>query len=299
MPFHRRSANEPAFLSRLRYALAQCRERFGSADVLSAVLNAGRFIEMSEAEQKRFLAQMVEARKMDIPDEIGDALRAPNEEAPRFASVGDVEAAYRRFYELRTEANRSLKALGQMEKPDTPSDLPTVQEVKGKLEDLRQQRERLVAEKADAAASWENAQERLIQVRAEIEEVSSEILSPCQEQALLQLESQRSHAEKLRQELTGLIAEQKAIETSLAALQGLKGKCPACRRPISEELKTKEMEALRERFADLEGLIQGAKEELNEYAEIGSVASRLEGHRNPRGLLRRRSRRGTARRSRS
>src|SRR5437016_5791208 len=229
-------------------AEASLEKRFGSADVLSFVLHAGRFTEMSEAEQKRFLAQMVEARKMDIPDEIGDALRAPNEEAPRFASVGDVEAAYRRFYELRTEANRSLKALGQMEKPDTPSDLPTVQEVKGKLEDLRQQRERLVAEKADAAASWENAQERLIQVRAEIEEVSSEILSPCKEQALIQLESQRSHAEKLRQELTGLIAEQKAIETSLAALQGLKGKCPACRRPISEELKTKDMEALSERL---------------------------------------------------
>src|SRR6266700_2361847 len=59
-------------------AEASVEKRFGSADVLSAVLNAGCFIEMSEAEQKRFLAQLVEAGKIGIPDEIGDALRALN-----------------------------------------------------------------------------------------------------------------------------------------------------------------------------------------------------------------------------
>jgi DNA repair exonuclease SbcCD ATPase subunit len=39
------------------------------------------------------------------------------------------------------------------------------------------------------------------------------------------------------------------------------------------------METLRERLADLEGLIQGTREELNEYAEIEVATARLEGHR--------------------
>ena len=39
------------------------------------------------------------------------------------------------------------------------------------------------------------------------------------------------------------------------------------------------MEALRERLAELEGLIQGTREELSEYAEIEVATSRLEGHR--------------------
>ncbi len=260
-------------------AEASLEKRFGSTDVLSAVLNANRFVEMSEAEQKRFLAQVVDAGKVAIPDEISDALRAINEELPRLASVGDVEAAHRRLYELRTEASRTLKVMGQMEKPDVPSDLPSAQEVKKKLEDLRQQKERLITQKAEADASWESAQARLKQLQAEIEEVSPETLSPSQEQELVQLESQRNHAEKLRQELTDLIAEQKAVEMSLAAAQGLKGKCPTCRQPISEELKIKEMGALRDRLADLEELIQGTKEELSEYAEIGAAASRLEEHR--------------------
>jgi len=253
--------------------------RFGSADVLSAVLNAGRFIEMSEAEQKRLLAQVVDAGKVDISEEISDVLRALNEEQPTLASVGDVEAACRRFYDSRTEASRTLKALGQMEKPDTPSDLPSVQEVMKKLEDLRQQKERLVAQKAEVDTSWESAQTRLKQLKMEIEEVSLEILDQSQEQELLQLEFQRGHAEKLRLELTDLIAEQKTVETSLAAMEGLKGKCPACGQPISEQVKAVEMNSLRERLADLEGLIQGTKEELSEYGGIDVATSRLEGHR--------------------
>ena len=260
-------------------AEASLEKRFGSSDVLSAVLNAGRFIEMSEAEQKRLLAQVVDAGKVDIPEEIGTALRAMNEEQPRLTCVADIEAAHRRFYDLRTDASRTFKALGQMVKPDIPSDLPSVQDVKKKLEELRQQKEQLVTHRAEAVATWEGAQTRLKQVQAEIEEISSEILSPSQEQELLQLESQRDHAEKLRQELTDLIAEQKAVETSLAAAEGLKGKCPTCGQPISEEVKTTATEALRERLADLEGLIQGTREELNEYTGIEVATSRLEGHR--------------------
>ena len=254
-------------------------KRFGSADVLSAVLNADRFISMSEAEQKKFLAEVVDAGRIEIPEQIRETLRAVNEEPPRLASVGDVEAAHSRFYELRTEATRALRALGQMEKPDIPSDLPSVQEVQKKLGELRQQKESLVAQKAEADACWQNAQARLKQVRAEIEEVSSEILSASQEQELLHLESQRGQAEKLRQEMANLIAEQKTVENRLAIAQRLKGKCPSCGQSISEAVKTREVQALREQLADLEGLIQGTREELNECADIEVATSRLKGHR--------------------
>src|SRR6266849_2980184 len=260
-------------------AEASLEKRLGSADVLSAVLNAGRFLEMSEAEQNRLLAQVVDAGKVDIPEDIGNALRAMNEEQPRLTFVADIEAAHRRFYDLRAEASRTLKTQGQVEKPDIPSDLPSVQEIKKKLEDLRQQKERLVVQKAEADTSLESAQARLKQLQNEIAELSPEILEPSQEQELLQLESQRGHAEKLRLEFTDVIAEQKTVETSLAAVEGLKGKCPTCGQAISEEVKTAEMEALRERLADLEGLLQGAREEFSEYAEVGTTVQRLEGHR--------------------
>ena len=254
-------------------------KRFGSAEVLSAVVNAGRFLEMSESEQKRLLAQVVEVATVDLPREIVEAMSAINEERPKLASVGDIETAHGRFYDLRTEAGRTLKALGQMEKPDIPADLPNTQEVKKKLDELRLQKERLIAQKAGEAASCESAQARLKQVQSEIDGLLAEILAPNEEQALRELASQQGQSETLRQELSNLVAEQKAVETSLAALQELKGRCPRCRQPISEEAKNREMEALRDRLADLDATIQGAKEELNEYAELATAISRLEQHR--------------------
>ena len=261
-------------------AQAALEKRAGPCDVLSAVLNADRFVAMPEAEQKKLLEQVVAAGRIEIPEQILETLRAVNEEPPRLASVSDVEAAHMRFYDLRTEASRALKALGEMEKPDIPSDFPSVQEVQKKLGELRQQKESLVAQKAEADACWRNAQARLKQLQGEIEEVSSEILSASQEQELLQLESQRGHADKLRQELANLIAEQKSVENRLAVTRDLKGKCPSCGQSISEAVKTRGAETLRERLADLEGLIQGTREELNECAGIGEAKSRLEGHRN-------------------
>ena len=254
-------------------------KRFGPTDVLSAVLNAGRFIEVSESEQKRLLAQVVEAGRVDLPGEIVEAIKAINEEPPKLASVGDIEAAYKRFYDLRTEAGRALKGLGKMEKPDIPAELPNVQDVKKKLEELRLQKESLIAQKAGEVASRESAQARLKRIRAEIEEVAAEILTPSQEQELSQLASQQAQTDTLRQELANLVAEQNGAETSLAALQELKGRCPRCRQPISEEAKNKEMRALRDRLADLDAMIQGSKEELKECAEVATAFSRLEQHR--------------------
>lgn len=254
-------------------------KQFGSEDVLSAVLNADRFVEMPEAEQQKFLAQLVEAGKIEIPKEIADALLFINEQPLRLQSVADVEAAHKRFYDLRTETNRALKALGHMEKPDLPSDVPTVQEVRKKIEDLRQRKERLVAHKAEADAGWQNARDRLKQVQTEIEEVSANTLSPCEEQELVRCESQRSRAEQLRHELAELTANQKIVQKTLAIIQGLNDKCPTCGQPISVAAKAKEAETLRERVADLEGLIQGAREELNEFGDLETARSRLEAHR--------------------
>src|SRR5260370_11886760 len=111
-------------------------KRFGSGDVLSAVLNAGRLIEMSEAEQKKLFAQVVDAGKVDIPDEISDALRSINEEPPRLATVAEVEVAYRRFFDLRADGSRNLKKIGQNQRPDIPFGPPPLPEEKEKPEEF-------------------------------------------------------------------------------------------------------------------------------------------------------------------
>jgi len=260
-------------------AQAHIEKRFAPSDVLSAVLNAGRFIEMPEAEQKKLLARVLDAGRIEIPDEVSDMLRAINEAKPNLASMADVEAAHKRFHELRTKAGRALKAIGQMEKPETPEDSPSSQEVKKRLDDLRLQKERIIAQSAEATTAWEAMQTRLRQVQAEMAEISAEILAPEEEQRFVEVASKRADAEKLRQELADLTAKQKAIETSIAEVEGLGSKCPRCRQPVSKEAQRKELDALRKNLADVEDLLQGAKEEVSEYAGIEEAQVRLERHR--------------------
>lgn len=87
----------------------------GSSDVLSAVLNADRFVEMPEAEQQRFLAQLVEAGKIEIPKDIADCLLAISEEPPILASVADVEAAYTATGASRSNCERQAGVWAKIE----------------------------------------------------------------------------------------------------------------------------------------------------------------------------------------
>jgi DNA repair exonuclease SbcCD ATPase subunit len=257
-------------------------KQFGPADVLSAALNADRFVGMSEGEQQRFLAQSIEAGKVDIPTEICDVLRALNERVSKLANVDDVESAHKRFYDLRTEASRTLKALDHMEKPELPADLPDVHQVRQKLEELRQQKERLIAQKLEADVCWQNAQPRSTHVQSGIEEAPFNVLGPSQGGEPLHREPHQDPAEKLRQELADLSAQQKMVETSLAAVERSGASCPTCGQPITEEARALRMESLCERRVELDGLIQGTNEELSEYAGI-DVTPSLEERRNAAG----------------
>jgi len=160
--------------------------RFGSADVLSAVLNAGRFIEMSEAEQKRLLAQVVDAGKVDISEEISDVLRALNEEQPTLASVGTLRPPAEGSM-TRVRRRVALSRHWGKWRSRYPIGRSVCAEVMKKLEDLRQQKERLVAQKAEVDTSWESAQTRLKQLKMEIEEVSLEILDEAKSKSCFSL----------------------------------------------------------------------------------------------------------------
>jgi hypothetical protein len=252
-------------------------KQFGPADVLSAALNADRFVGMSEGEQQRFLAQSIAAGEVDIPTEIYDVLRALNEETPKLASVDDVKAAHKRFHGLRAEASRALKALDHMEKPEIPVDLPNVQQVQQNLEELRQQKERLIARKLEADVCWQNAHARSTHVQSGIEEAPFNVLGPSQGRGPLQRELHQDPAEKLRQELADLSAEQKMVETSLAAMERSSANCPTCGQSITEEARALRRESLSERRAELDRLVQGANEKLSEYARIDVTLSLEEG----------------------
>jgi DNA repair exonuclease SbcCD ATPase subunit len=148
--------------------------------------------------------------------------------------------------------------------------------VQSKLEDLRQQKRRLITRKAEAGASWQNSQARLKHVQAEIEGVPADILSCSEERDLLERESEPTSAQELRQELTELIAEQRIIEKALGATKRLKDKCPTCGQAVSPGIKAKESEKQSGRLAEIQGRVQGLRAQLSECTDLEVRKSRLE-----------------------
>ncbi len=96
-------------------------KRFGPTDLLSVVLNTGRFMGMSEPERKRLLAQVANTGNVDISQEFFDASRSIEEEPPGATCPADVEAVQNRLHDLRTETNSALRKLGHSEGPGLPS----------------------------------------------------------------------------------------------------------------------------------------------------------------------------------
>ncbi|HJT71515.1 MAG TPA: AAA family ATPase [Terriglobales bacterium] len=68
-------------------AEAALEKRFGPAEILSAVLNADRFVAMPETEQKKFLAQVVDTGRTEIPEQTRDAPRSMSEAELKLASI--------------------------------------------------------------------------------------------------------------------------------------------------------------------------------------------------------------------
>ena len=255
-------------------------KHFGPADVLSTVLNADHFAEMSETAQRRVLAQMVDAGKIDILDEIRQALRAINEEIPRLESVADIETAYKRFCDLHTEATRALQALVQPEKAGTGSGLPRVEKAEEQPRAAQREMGWLTLQKSDADTCWRNAQSPSHQADAELEYSLLEIPSLWEDEQLHQIDSPLYCAKELSRQLADMIAEREALQASLTVRQSLKDKCPTCGQAISETAKVKAIDAVREKLADLQGEIQRTREELNCYSDPeGAASSPADHHR--------------------
>ncbi|MGH9733002.1 MAG: AAA family ATPase [Candidatus Acidiferrales bacterium] len=241
-------------------------QKFASGDVLSAVLNADKFVEMSATEQRRFLAQLVEAGSMKIPEEICRTLGAIDEEIPR--SLADLDAAYTHFHDLRAETNRALELLGQLMKGERESDL-----VEGGFAGDQAERWAQQAEKTDWSSFRQPdldpcqkiAESPSRRIETDFDESSFEIPSLWEEDDLRLLGSPVEHAKELNRQLAELRAERQAADASLAVMRGWRDKCPTCGQPISDATRAGDTDRLCKRLADIKDQIRRTREELNCY----------------------------------
>ena len=220
-------------------------QSIGTADLMSAVLNVDRFVKMSAADQQRLLAQLVPA-KVELPPEIRDALEALDERGPELRDLATIEAAYKRYRDLAVEVARALDALGQVAEPASAPELPAALEVERKIQELRREKELLLAQRNnEAARCWQTAQPASM--------VHQEPLAL----------DQGRHVQ-IRSELAQLNMKQKSIDIAFTALEEATDSCPTCGQAVAAEVKAQWLATLGERRGEIEVLIQGAREELSD-----------------------------------
>jgi hypothetical protein len=133
-----------------------------TADVLSAVLNSGRFLAMDVKAQKQLLAQVLASDPPKIPKGIYmdlSNISFVGFEGQPINSIADVDALYKHAFDLRTQANRNLKEIGVIPKPERPEDMPTSAAVWKQADDLRSELTKLTSNRARAEERW-HADER-------------------------------------------------------------------------------------------------------------------------------------------
>jgi DNA repair exonuclease SbcCD ATPase subunit len=220
-------------------------QSIGTADLLSAVLNVDRFVKMSAADQQRLLAQLVPANA-ELPPEIRDALDALNERGPELRDVAAIEAAHKRYRDLAIDVARALDALGQVAEPASTPELPAASEVERKIQELRREKELLLARRNnEAARCWQTAQPASM--------VHQEPLALDQDRHV-----------QIRSEFAQLSMKQKSIEIAFTALEEATDSCPTCGQAVAAEVKAQLLATLGERRGEIEVLIQGAREELSD-----------------------------------
>src|SRR5579872_77654 len=266
-----------------------------SGDILSAVLDADRFVEMSEADQKKLISQALDSGSVDIPNDIQHAIESVMGVKPtaKLSSIAEIDEFYKLFFGARTEVNRDIKALGEMTEPASQEGMPSSGTVADGIKKLRVEKESLQARRSERVSSYKNLQtmrsnleeriadtkdviegirskwgaahqERLEDLRDDIADEEAKILAPEQLRILREVSGKLKTVEGLRKEEARLCAQVSEKSAQLEQFVELKSAaCPTCSRklPLKEKCAIQtaiagELDAIRNELKDVRTAIE-------------------------------------------
>ena len=236
-------------------------KQFGPSEVLSVVLNAGRFADLPAAAQEKQLAQLVDLGRVEIPREILDALSALGEQPPLLRSDHDANTAQEHFLDLHRDASRALESLSEPDEAEVVASPPGTSNQEKQLEALRQQKGWLVFRGADVDACRQNAGSTPDHVEAESYDAFPEILSPREEEELHGLDPQHDQDESPSQGKVRMACGEEGAVKMAAAARNSGERCLACGQPIPISAMPSLLHPSRG-AGDQEDLMENAREEI-------------------------------------
>lgn len=245
-------------------------------DVLAALLNASRFVEMDTKEQKRLLAQVLNTGEIPVPGKIRALI--PN---MLIKTIADLDNAYKLFFAERTDVNRRLKQLGEAEtEPEVPEDCPAIEAVEGKLRDLHTEKETQIRKQAEVAAD----NERLETERGRLErdkQAAKDDLLPQEEFKRMGAEVERAESYRaLQQTIINSQGKINVLIESLEKLKKLRGAdCPTCLQPLDKKGLKKIISTLQKDLGKEEKSLEVWQEERAQRYDPAAALRALEKHR--------------------
>ena len=262
-------------------AEAWIEKNLGALPVLSACLNASRFIEMSEKEQASLLVGALASQAVEIPVEIqnisGDAGRSL---PATISSAAEVDHFYKLWFDSRSQVNRDIKALGEITAPNIPSDAPPLADIRAKIALLQKERDGLFSKHArlhsDAAAKrreYEKAQQDLV-------ELGKNILTTEELKALEHCERDRARAVEVDRDIGELQRVINQNRQTVAQLNTPKPtSCPTCKRPLDVEDRSAQIAQLTKDIELGNGLLAEKQAARLKLGDPAVAVQRLEAHR--------------------
>lgn len=267
-------------------------EHIAPRDIVSACIDATRFVDMSANDQAQLLARLLLPDKLPIDPEVSTWLAQNKlslvEKSTLFATI---EATFKEITSARTEVNRTIRDLKNIAEPEV-NPVP-INELEAKIRALETEQINIRTRIQVLKEEQRNAEQLGEQLAAAIARVAS-LKDKLQQLDAPLNELQRAELEKtanLSMRYEQLTSELKDAETQLKAIHlrnlqldqiSAAGNCPTCHQAISDEQRKIIFDPLLKEANDANTEVNRLKKELRRF---GNPAQAIESLRDDNALI--------------
>lgn len=247
-------------------------ERIGVPnEVLRAVLNSSRFVDLDTNAQKKLLSQVLADQGVAVPADLQAAVGSAGP-----LTITELDRVYKSAYERRTGLNRDAKQLATLEAPET-MDAPNVEDIKKKIAALNAERDAANKSRYQAKAKSEDSVSRRLEIESDISALNVLILPMAKERELKAIADKGkefSTASESAAQLRGQITAKQDQIKSLVKL-GMRAECPTCLRLLSKEKIGEIAQGISDQVKDLEGQLRTATSQAELFKAAGEARERI------------------------
>lgn len=249
--------------------------------VLSAALNANRFLELSTNEQRDLLADALAAEPVAIPSNILKlfSVAIGHYGSTTITDLAQIDALYKTVYEHRTAINRELKALGSLNIPTAPEDMPTLDEVREKIRLLDIERDDLLRKIAKKNETYDIAKRDYDKALADKVAAEKDLLTDDQLEAYQKVARNASRAAKVVAAVEEAQRIVKGMQVQILKLKAAPTECPTCHRPYEDDGSSQAIEQMEAEYQQAEQQLREKQEELRKLGDPIHATAMLEAHK--------------------